>query len=479
MKLKYIILSAMTVVALSSCEDWLDVNPKSQIKEEDQFSREGGYKDELTGVYTAMSSKSMYGLNMGIGFTEVLSHSYDVDANGSWRYANDFDYTNSNVESVISSIWSSTYNCIANLNLVIKNIDQADSTKFSDNTYYTYRGEAYGLRAFLHFDLMRLFACAPAMDKSANGVPYVTEYSTNVVAQKPVSETMQQIINDLLTARQSLSHDSLKIGYAPYTQRAMRIPYFNYYACDLTLARAYLWMGDTENALKYANEVIAANDSDKLSTPFRWVDHTSMESSNMNEIDFSYSSEHVFHLTVKDWEDIGNYYFTSKGGTDALSPSESTAKDIYEFDKGYGNDYRYLKGYEQDGDKRYMCKFWHIEGSTFNDIYPLIRMSEAYYIAAECMKTTNPKRAIALLNEVRKARNLSLFPLSNDLTADQIQNEIYKEYRKEFTGECGQLFFYYKRLNSSSISGSSVRPGKSVYVLPIPTNDKDFGGYTN
>ena len=148
----------MTVVALSSCEDWLDVNPKSQIKEEDQFSREGGYKDELTGVYTAMSSKSMYGLNMGIGFTEVLSHSYDVDANGSWRYANDFDYTNSNVESVISSIWSSTYNCIANLNLVIKNIDQADSTKFSDNTYYTYRGEAYGLRAFLHFDLMRLFA---------------------------------------------------------------------------------------------------------------------------------------------------------------------------------------------------------------------------------------------------------------------------------------------------------------------------------
>lgn len=33
---------------LSSCNNWLEVSPKSQIKEEKHFSREGGFKDQLT-----------------------------------------------------------------------------------------------------------------------------------------------------------------------------------------------------------------------------------------------------------------------------------------------------------------------------------------------------------------------------------------------------------------------------------------------
>ena len=106
-------------------------------------------------------------------------------------------------------------------------------------------------------------------------------------------------------------------------------------------------------------------------------------------------------------------------------------------------------------------------------------MTEAWYIAAECQKNSNPNESISLLNEVRENRNLSLFPLSEDLNATQIQDEIYKEYRKEFIGEGGQLFFYYKRLNLPEIKGASVRPGKQVYVLPIPSTDKEFGGYTN
>lgn len=484
MKIRNIIaLLIVASTALTSCEDWLDVSPKSQIKEEDHFSREGGYKDELTGVYTAMTSSSLYGMNLGIGFAEILSQSYDVDANSSWTYAAKYDYTYSTVESTISSIWSNAYNAIANLNIIIKNIEQADSTDFTDNNYYIYKGEAYGLRAFLHFDLMRLFACAPAMSNSANGVPYVTEYSTNIAGQVSVGETMNLIIKDLLTARENLSHDSLKIGESSYTWRSQRRCYFNYFAATLTLARAYLWMGDTTNALKYAEEIIAVDEDEDgpyvLSSPFSWVHYTTMESSNKNEVDFAFSSEMIFYLLMNDWEDTANYYFSSEAGSNYLSPSDEKAKEIYELDKGYGNDYRYLKGYEQDGDKQYMCKFWHIEGNSYCDRFPLLRMSEAYYIAAECLKSSNPTRAIDLLNTVRDARNLSLLPLSYDLTTDEIQEEVYKEYRKEFVGEGGQLFYYYKRTNAQTITGSAIKPGKSVYVLPIPTNDQDFGGYTN
>ena len=351
------------VMALTACNDWLDVEPKSQIKENKQFSREGGYKDQLTGVYTAMATPQMYGQNMGI----------NVSANGKWRYANNFDYTQSTSKSTIDAIWRNTYNCIANLNILIRNIDKADSTSFTDNHYHLYRGEAYGLRAFLHLDLMRLFAAAPGTDAEAKGVPYVTEYATSVVPQKRVKETMQLIISDLLTAHQELSHDSLRLSKNRYQFRADRACYFNYYACALTLARAYLWAGDKTNALKYANEVIHSID-DKTSTPFSWIDYTDMQQTALNELDMAFTCEHLFHLTINNWEDIANYYFAKKGGDDVLNPSDATQQDIYEVSRGLGNDYRYLKGYTMDGDTKYLCKFWHVEGGKYNDLYPLLRM---------------------------------------------------------------------------------------------------------
>lgn len=473
-------ICGLFTLTLASCNDWLDVEPKSQIKEENHFEREGGFKDQLTGIYTQMTTKSMYGLNMGIGFVEVLSHSYDINPNSTWRYANDFNYTEKSSEATISEIWKSCYSCIANANIVLRNIEGADPAIFTDQNQHVFRGEALGLRAFLHLELMRLFACAPSMDANAKGVPYVTEYSTDVVGQKSVGETMQLIIADLLKAHDELAYDTLNThdyyGTQIYTQDDNR---FGYYACCAALARAYMWVGDTQNALKYAMQVIDPVENDYNGKGFSWIHYTNMQQTNRNELDMAFTTEHLFQLIISDWEDIGNFYFTKDGGTEVLNPSDASAQAIYELDLGYGNDYRYLKGYEQDGEKRYMAKFWYLAGSTYNNRYPVIRMTEAWYIAAECQKNTNPKEAIRLLNEVRENRNLSQFPLAETLNADQIQEEIYKEYRKEFIGECGQLFFYYKRLNLPEIKGASVRPGKQVYVLPIPTNDQEFGGYSN
>ena len=472
-------LSLLCVLCVS-CNDWLDVEPKSQIKEEDHFNREGGFKDQLAGVYTQMTEQSMYGLNMGIGFVEVLSHSYDINPNSNWRYANNFDYKEVSSEGIIRQIWQSAYNSIANLNIFIRNIEKADPDMFTERPYRVYRGEAYGLRAFLHFELMRLFAEAPVTaSASSMGVPYVTEYATDVVPQRSVSETMKLIVSDLLTAREDLVTDTLnQLPYYDTTTYELYRNSFNFAACLVTLAKAYLWMGDTQNALKYANELIGWQDGHQ-NPGFSWIHSSNMGQSNRNELDCAFTTEHLFQLYVNGWEDTANLYFTKQGSISVLTPSEATAQDIYEIDNGYGNDYRYLKGYEQDGEKRYMAKFWYNEGSTYNNRYPLIRLSEAYYIAAECQKKSNPAKAVELLNIVRENRNLGLFPLSESLTADQIQQEIYKEYRKEFIGEHGELFFYYKRLNIAEIKGTGIRGSKAVYVLPIPSNDVEFGGYTN
>jgi hypothetical protein len=134
-----------------------------------------------------------------------------------------------------------------------------------------------------------------------------------------------------------------------------------------------------------------------------------------------------------------------------------------------------LKGFAYDGTNKYFWKYHQYEEGRYNELMPVIRKSEAYYIAAEILKNSNPTRAIELLNIVRNHRNLNLFPLPNNLTTDEIQEEIYKEYRKEFLGE-GQLFHYYKRLNATKIEGAAVNANDAIYVLPIPDNEIEFGG---
>src|SRR5690606_2491802 len=97
-----------------------------------------------------------------------------------------------------------------------------------------------------------------------------------------------------------------------------------------------------------------------------------------------------------------------------------------------------------------IAKFYNVadQSASYSKRMPLIRITEMYYIAAECLLDLGVDRtkAVAMLNKVRNQRNI---PAALDLNAaaltdQQIRDEITKEYLKEFVGE-GQLFYYYKR----------------------------------
>ena len=77
------------------------------------------------------------------------------------------------------------------------------------------------------------------------------------------------------------------------------------------------------------------------------------------------------------------------------------------------------------------------------------------------------------MNTVREKRGMS--SLGNDLTVVSVQNEITKEYQREFINE-GQLFYYYKRLGFEKIPYATKAATDAVYVVPLPTWDVDLGG---
>jgi hypothetical protein len=459
----------------NACNDYLDVRPKSQIPVDLHFERESGFLDQLAGVYTKMCEETMYGREMTFGLIEVLAQNYDLDAQNIYDYAAKYQYQETGIKNRIDAIWANTYNAVANLNIILEYIDNVDKNIFTGNHYQIYKGEALGLRSFLHLDLLRIFAPSYANNPNAPGIPYVTEYAPKITPKSTVAQTLDFILNDLTEAVNLLGADSLKISETPYNYRVRR-KYFNYFAAELTLARAYLYKGDKENALKHAEIIIAENNKTVNSALF-WTHFTALETTYEYECDRTFSTEQVFQLSLNRMDDIISAYFTSKSGVNTLSPNDNKADLIYEkSSKGYGNDYRMINNFKYDGVRidRYLSKFWQYENGVYNKIFPVIRLTEAYYIAAEALKDTDPARAIELLNTVRSNRNLDEFPLSPTLSSNEIQEEIFKEYRKEFLGE-GQLFYYYKRLDLRTIDGAGVNAGNAVYVLPMPDNEIEFG----
>ena len=429
------------------------------------FETEQGFEDQLIGVYKRLSSTSLYGQEMTYGFMEILSQNYDLATGNPYEEAGRYNYENTSMKSIIDQIWAEMYAAIANVNVMLQYVDN-DLSIFSDNNHDLYKGEALGLRGFLHLELLRMFAPAYTSNPSAPAIPYVTEYSPSVTPQSTVEEVLDYIIRDLEDAEALLQPVE---GITTLTHSSYRLTYMS---VNAILARAYQWKGDMENALRCARAVI--NDP-FVQNNYRWVDGSYLNNTEKAYWDRLFSMELLFRLNVSNMDENTNVYFRNTGdATQKLSPSSEKWNDIYEFTSGYGTDWRYSKHWEYDGNDPYFAKYWQYNGGRYNDQVPVVRKSEMYYIAAEALVSKDSiAQAVAYLNEVRTNRNISN-PLQENLSAADVQNEIYKEYRKEMVGE-GQLFFYYKRMGYTSIPGSAVSASDNVYVLPMPDNEIEFG----
>lgn len=58
MKKKYFIWLLVGFLGLNcSCSDWLDVNPRTEMKEEDMYQSEKGFKNVMNGIYIQVASE--------------------------------------------------------------------------------------------------------------------------------------------------------------------------------------------------------------------------------------------------------------------------------------------------------------------------------------------------------------------------------------------------------------------------------------
>lgn len=169
----------LVVLTGSSCKKWLDVSPKSNVTEEKLFESEQGFKDALTGVYVQLGARPYYGKEFTMAFMDVIAQNYNITSNFH-NYYNSIQYNYKDVVTRLKtdSFWICGYKAIANINNILEAIDGKKAI-FSGNNYRIVKGEALGLRALLHFDLLRSFGPIPAPGNTATAIPYMTRFAMN------------------------------------------------------------------------------------------------------------------------------------------------------------------------------------------------------------------------------------------------------------------------------------------------------------
>ena len=259
MMMKRILLACISLFFLG-CGNFLDINPESEVVNDDMFSTAEGVEDALYGVYMSMVKEDMYGGDMSVLIPELLGQNFVTD-DGYLIFVSRLDLENADTRKTVRTIWSASYLVISYLNNIIENLDGKNVKDFK--YYNLYRGEALGLRAAIHFDLLRFFAVhvnSKNASAKAEAIPYVTKYTFKVTPFSSVEEVYEKIIADLKEAETCLAEDETlmpkirKGGEKGFT--GARELHFNLYAAQAMLARVYWMKGDLENAKKYANKVI-------------------------------------------------------------------------------------------------------------------------------------------------------------------------------------------------------------------------------
>ncbi|MBL1408880.1 RagB/SusD family nutrient uptake outer membrane protein [Sphingobacterium faecale] len=466
-------LGLMGTLLLPSCQKYLDIKPKSQIKQEALFETEKGFIDALAGSYTLMSRRTLYGDNLTMSFLDVLAQRYRVDKTTSpyWdmaHYSYENDGAKLSVKQTIRSVFAGGYEVIANVNNMLDHMD-TKKTLFQGDHYNLIKGEGLAIRALMHFDMLRLFGPIYKQEKDGLAIPYRVHISKETQPLLPAIEVAGLILKDLLEAETLLSKDPiLQGGTSIYPEFMMefRKHRMNLVAVQALLARVYLYVGDKAKAFDYAKKTIGQG-------TFTFV--TSSDASADGACrDRTYRFEHLFSVEINNMKPYTDAYFNTAPTTyenEVLSNDESVINELFERSS---TDIRRINLWERKDGKLVHSKFWQLETQIgacnwAKNFVPVIRISEVYYIAAEAAPTIS--EGVMYLNEVRSNRGLD--PISNNVSAENFQLEIQKEYQKEFFSE-GQLFYYYKRQGLAQIPGTTISADKKVYQLPLPVEERSL-----
>jgi hypothetical protein len=197
-------LSLVTVI--SSCsKDFINLPPVSNQTTSTFFKSANDFQQGVNAVYDGLQSLRSYGKS-SYYLMEVRSDNTDIlDRGALGGVASQIDlFTETTTNPFLTDVYAGSYVTISRANAVL---DQVDAAAIPDSSKKQFKGEALFLRAFVYFDLVRLYGKVPLVIKTETTTEAQNDKRNDVAAVYAQIEKDLQAAATLLPAAYSNASD--------------------------------------------------------------------------------------------------------------------------------------------------------------------------------------------------------------------------------------------------------------------------------
>lgn len=258
--MKFINILGLAVLAgILACNKQLDeLRPHNVTYEDQQFATPTGFTKAVWGVYASVAgnavASSLNYNDLQLYLSEAHGNNIKTLDAGVNKNTDVFNYLNSAEKDLSHSYdyWRGSYNIILLINKILANVKDAETNA----EILQAKGEALFLRAYVYFNLVRLYGKPYNQDAASSpGVMLIVTDNNGLGFAPPratVKEVYDQVTKDLLAA-------------VPLLKQAKTNSFAGKYAAYALLSRVYLYMGGSfiqpdnaanAKAKEYADSVI-------------------------------------------------------------------------------------------------------------------------------------------------------------------------------------------------------------------------------
>lgn len=185
---------------LSSCEDMLTEKPDSAYDLDQYFSSESKAEMSVMGIYSSITHPNLYGSRIMATFVSDDAH-FTSRTNSDGAIHDMSNYTLAATNKWISDLWKYTYEAIDRCNFTIAGISGMEGYE-ENKALQKLVAEARFLRAFMAFDLVRLWGDVPFKTTYSSG------YESAFTPRTDREAIYDEIVKDLDFAKNNLDWKS-------------------------------------------------------------------------------------------------------------------------------------------------------------------------------------------------------------------------------------------------------------------------------
>lgn len=409
--IKIFIWVPMLFASLSSCSDYLELEPKDNLIQQEFWKNKEQVSSAVAGCYASMSNSGF--TDRVLKWGELRAEMMVSGSGGSENIMKNYMIPSDGLTK-----WEDFYETINYCNLVLEFADGAqelDKT-FSVAELNTFKAEVITIRSMVYLILVKNFKDVPLV---------LTATSTNQVDFYPAKSTEQEIIAQI-TSDLNMVIDDLNLGYAQ--SPAVDKGRMTKGAALAILADAYLWSEQYSECIDAAQRLIDLGKYNLVDGE-DWFNLVFFEGN---------SEESIFELQFID--EISSTLRTSfqLGGLKYVAYPEII--DLYNefpddvranyatFDRSNFSVFKYA-GVDETGEYRGSSEFYNnFIFYRYADV--LLMQAEAYILSPD---KKNLDKAFDLINEVHQ-RAVSL-QLDADKSDEGLLTAVLLERQKEFAFE--------------------------------------------